>query len=267
MTRTHNCRLRWQGRKLTTLAVAAPLFALSWHHLAVQSHAAMEAARPAAAHRVLTADPATARSARLLSRAVNRGRHRGHASTSPSPAAVTPRPANAAAPALSISVTDGRRTVQPGDLITYTIKIRNIGVTNAPGLKIVQTLPPGMKLISATGHAGSRPGQLTWQVSLRARHTDTFQVVGRVGKTPKQLLRLATVACASGRHSDTPIVCATRSDELPAGAMVAAHASHPTPPAGAGSHAGYLSVAIALALITAGACGWLLLRRYPRRRS
>jgi hypothetical protein len=39
-----------------------------------------------------------------------------------------------------------------------------------------------------------------------------------VGKTPKSLLRLATVACALTSETGAPVVCASDSDLLPAGA-------------------------------------------------
>ena len=45
-----------------------------------------------------------------------------------------------------------------------------------------------------------------------------------MGDTPEDLLRLATVACASIEGGDKPIVCATHSDQLPAGAAAEAAA-------------------------------------------
>jgi hypothetical protein len=55
-----------------------------------------------------------------------------------------------------------------------------------------------------------------------------------VSTTPKELLRLASVACASASTNGPPIVCATDSDQLPAGAAAqvskakSALASRPT---------------------------------------
>src|SRR6266536_5217071 len=128
--------------------------------------------------------------------------------------ATTAGPADAAAhaPELSIGVSDGRRHVQPGDLLTYAVKIHNIGKRDVPRLRIVQTLPVNMKLISATRHPARHAGQLTWQLNLPAQRTYTFHVVGRVGQTPRQLLRLATIACANigARRSSCRGVCPTR---------------------------------------------------------
>jgi uncharacterized membrane protein len=48
--------------------------------------------------------------------------------------------------------------------------------------------------------------------------------VGRVGRTPAQLLRLDAIACATTGKGVKPIVCAASSDELPAGIAAAARA-------------------------------------------
>ena len=162
-------------------------------------------------------------------------------------------------------MSDGRQHVQPGDLLTYAVKIHNIGKRNVPRLRIVQTLPVNMKLISATRHPARHAGQLTWQLSLPAQRTYTFHFVGRVGQTPRQLLRLATIACANIGASSRPIVCAAHSDELPAGAIAAAHASHAD---AARSQPGYLRLlgaALVLAVVASGS--WLVSRRRGHRAS
>lgn len=147
--------------------------------------------------------------------------HRGH---HPRRATAAPPAAAAAGPQLSIAVTDGRTSVQEGDQVTYTVRLHNIGKHDARRLRLVQTLPSGLKVMSATRRPATRPGTLTWQISLPAGHTATFRVTGRVGHTPAQLLRLATVACASAGSSTRPIVCGAHSDELPAGAVAASQA-------------------------------------------
>jgi hypothetical protein len=118
----------------------------------------------------------------------------------------------------------------------------------------VQTLPVNMKFISATKHPAEHAGQLTWRRSLAAGRTDKFRVVGKVGRTPGQLLRLATIACADIGSSLRPIMCAAHSDELPAGAVAAARASHA---AAARSQPGLLrplSAALVLAVVAGAPC-------------
>jgi hypothetical protein len=139
--------------------------------------------------------------------------------TSASARATTP-----AGPALSIGVSDGTNTAKPGELLSYRVNIRNIGSASAPPLEVALTLPPAFKLLSASGDAAQAAGQVKWRVSLPAGHSGDFRVVGRVGATPQQLLRLDAIACATAGKGDKPIVCAATSNELPAGAAAAAHA-------------------------------------------
>jgi len=136
--------------------------------------------------------------------------------------ATTPAAAGQNAPALSIGVSDGMNTAKPGDLLSYTVNIRNLGSANAPPLEVALTLPPAFTLLSASGGGAKAAGQVKWQVSLPAGHSGAFRVVGRVGDTPRQLLRLDAVACATAAKGAKPIVCAAASNELPAGAAAAA---------------------------------------------
>ena len=129
-----------------------------------------------------------------------------------------------AGPTLSIGVSDGTNTAKPGDLLSYTVNIRNLGTASAPPLVVALTLPPAFKLLSASGGGAKAAGQVKWQVSLPAGHSGVFRVVGRVGSTPRQLLRLDAVACAITGKGAKPIVCAASTNELPAGAAAAAAA-------------------------------------------
>jgi uncharacterized repeat protein (TIGR01451 family) len=278
MARKHNFRLPRNNRAFAAVALAVPLVALLPQLSPfLPTAAGPTAAGPAAAMGLTSAQPP----ARVRS-AAGAGKH--PATPHPSQSApAPPSPTDAAsggaggsgggaaaghgsaarAPELSIGVSDGRQHVQPGDLVTYAVKIHNIGKRNVPHLRIVQTLPAGMKLISATRHPAAHAGQLTWKLGLAAGRTGKFRVVGKVGQTPGQLLRLATIACAEIGTSARPVVCAAHSDELPAGAVAAAHASHA---AAAGSQLGFLrpfGAALALAVV-AGAC-WLFFRRSRRR--
>jgi hypothetical protein len=109
-------------------------------------------------------------------------------------------------------------------LLSYTVNIRNLGTASAPPLVVALTLPPAFKLLSASGGGAKAAGQVKWQVSLPAGHSGAFRVVGRVGSTPRQLLRLDAVACATTGKGAKPIVCAASTNELPAGAAAAAAA-------------------------------------------
>jgi uncharacterized repeat protein (TIGR01451 family) len=170
-------------------------------------------------------------------------------------------------PGLSIDVNDGRTAVKPGDLLRYVVEVHNIGTTTARHLLLTQTLPPGMRLISASRHGAARAGRVSWWVSLPVGHSGTFRVVGRAGRTPAHLLRLATVACAAADGSIKPVVCAAHSDRLPAGALAAA-LKPGTAAAGNQTTRRYVTVVVAalvLAALTLIVPRRLALRRRARR--
>ena len=145
--------------------------------------------------------------------------------------ATAPAGAGQNSPALSIDVSDGTTTAKPGDVLSYTVNIRNIGSASAPALEVALILPPAFKLLSASGDGAQDAGQIKWRVSLQAGRSGAFRVVGRVGRTPGQLLRLDAIACATTEKGVKPIVCAASSDELPAGIAAAARARTAAPPA------------------------------------
>jgi uncharacterized repeat protein (TIGR01451 family) len=164
-----------------------------------------------------------------------------------------------AAPQLAIAVADGRTSAAVGDQLTYTITVHNLGTTTANGLQISESLPSGLKLVSAD-HGGTANGaRVTWTLDLKPGGQSTVTTVGRVGQTPSSLLRLAAVACATAEHGSKPLVCATHSDLLPAGAAVAG-VHQPA------SHRIWYGIgAVALAGITVAA--FLFMRRRSRRRA
>jgi uncharacterized repeat protein (TIGR01451 family) len=137
-------------------------------------------------------------------------------SASPTAAARLPR-----VPGLRISIGDGRTTVQAGDRLTYTVLVQNSGARRSPALKITQTLPPGLRFISASSHGAARAGNVTWHAVLPAGGKDTFSLQAQVTRSAVRQSRLAAVACAALADSHTPIVCAAHLDRLP-GAPAAA---------------------------------------------
>ena len=177
---------------------------------------------PQAAAAVLSAPVSASATPTVSPSASVRATNPAARTTAASSRATTPTAAGKNTPALSIGVTDGTNTAKPGDLLSYTVNIRNLGSANAPPLEVALTLPPAFTLLSASGGGAKAAGQVKWQVSLPAGHSGAFRVVGRVGDTPRQLLRLDAVACATAAKGAKPIVCAAASNELPAGAAAAA---------------------------------------------
>jgi uncharacterized repeat protein (TIGR01451 family) len=158
-----------------------------------------------------------------------------------------PQPARAAAPAprLRIAIDDGRTATRSGQTLTYTVTVTNLGLSEVGGLQLTQSVPSEAKLVSAAGASAAKGGRITWRLDLKASGVATFHATMTVTRTPPQLLRLATVACAGTSASAPPIVCAADSDQLPAGA--------PAPAAAAATHrGGWWYIAVAAGLVAVG---------------
>jgi uncharacterized repeat protein (TIGR01451 family) len=193
--------------------------------------------------------------------AVARSATAGTPSASPAPSA-TARPS--AVPDLSISVSDGRTAAAAGDRLTYTVRLSNAGPSSVRRVEITQTLPVGLKFISASRQGVMTAGKVIWHARLPAGSVETFSVTTQLTHTPAQLLRLAAVACAALEGSTKPVVCAAHLDQLPAEAAAAARARQAATPT-AGVPVVYL--AAGLVVTAAGALvagGVVRMRRRPR---
>lgn len=180
-----------------------------------------------------------------------------HASASPS----SSRDTRSSGPRLSISITDGQTAVKPGDTLTYLVHVQDSGTYGASHLMITQTLPAGLKFLSASGHGAVTAGQVAWLTGIPAGGADTFRVVTQVTRPPAAQLRLAAVACATTQGSRVPIVCAAHLDRLPAAVAPTAKASGSSGPT-ALAYGG-----MALAVLVLCALGVIVGRITSRRRA
>jgi uncharacterized repeat protein (TIGR01451 family) len=138
---------------------------------------------------------------------------------------LSPVPAGAApsAPQLSITVDNQQDATTPGARLSYTVTVTNLGTKTVKDLVISQTVPPEAALTEADGKGKVRSGSVRWKLDLPATKAATFHTTMTVARTtPGELLRLATVACAKTRPKAAAVVCASDSDQLPAGARAAA---------------------------------------------
>jgi uncharacterized repeat protein (TIGR01451 family) len=135
-------------------------------------------------------------------------------------AASNPTTATAAAsraPQLSIAVSDGHASVVAGDLLHYTVVVKNLGATKLSNLVISQSEPSGMTLLPATSVGVANRAGVEWRLSLKPNASTEVHADLRVMATPASDLRLATVACVRTSVTASPIVCASHLDQLPAG--------------------------------------------------
>lgn len=128
--------------------------------------------------------------------------------------------AQAATPQLSIAVDDGVATARSGDRLGFTITVTNLGAKKVEGLRVSQTVPEGASVVSVDADGEETGGGVRWRVDLPPTETVTLRTTMALGTTPDTALRLATVACAQVSAKGPALVCASDSDQLPAGAAV-----------------------------------------------
>jgi uncharacterized repeat protein (TIGR01451 family) len=168
------------------------------------------------------------------------------------------------APQLSIAVDNGHTTAAAGDTLTYTISVQNLGTTDVADLHVTQSMPAGLKFTSADSAGKPKAGGVNWTLDLKAAgHTKVHSTM-TVMDTPPELLRMATVACASTSAGDPPIVCASHSDQLPAGAAEEAASARSAAPGSDGLNPWYL--ALGLCLVVAALVVVLIIRRRRAQR-
>lgn len=87
-----------------------------------------------------------------------------------------------ASPDLVIAQQSSQATVQTGDLLTYTIIVRNVGNQGAREVLIADVLPHHVKLINVEAGAQGADGVVTWpQFSLEAGDAVERMVTVQVG--------------------------------------------------------------------------------------
>lgn len=138
------------------------------------------------------------------------------------PVAATSAAADEPAAQLSIAIDNDRESVEAGDELTYTLTVQNLGANPVTDLTVTQSMPAGLEFGAADTGGTSAAGEVTWLLSIEADSEVTVQTTMTVAETPATMLRLASIACAGAAVDAPPVVCATDSDQLPAGAAMQA---------------------------------------------
>ncbi|ALG15179.1 hypothetical protein AOZ06_30835 [Kibdelosporangium phytohabitans] len=103
-----------------------------------------------------------------------------------------------ASPGYQLTKTVDKAEAVPGDVLTYTVTLRNTGVIPVPALTVRDVLPPGTTYVSAETSKGTPAGRgpIDWAVDgLALRETATMTVRVRVEEAAigKDLINRATV--------------------------------------------------------------------------
>ncbi|MES1241964.1 MAG: CARDB domain-containing protein [Acidobacteriota bacterium] len=67
-----------------------------------------------------------------------------------------------AVPDLTLAKDDGRATAVPGQTVTYTLTVTNVGPRNASGVRLTDILPPQTTFVSAGDGGAQAGGTVTW---------------------------------------------------------------------------------------------------------
>jgi uncharacterized repeat protein (TIGR01451 family) len=175
--------------------------------------------------------------------------------------------ADTPAPQLSIAVDNGSTAAKSGDKLGYTITVTNQGTRKVKDLRVSQTVPAGASVVSADADGDEAKGTISWKVDLAAADKVIMHTTMSLGSTPDSALRLATVACAQVSAKGPALVCASDSDQLPAGAAVDRAAADAVPAAGGwldGRAPWYAGGAAVAVLAAAGAALLVRRRRHGR---
>jgi uncharacterized repeat protein (TIGR01451 family) len=139
-------------------------------------------------------------------------------------------------PQLSIAVDNGHDSAVKGDTLGYAITVTNLGTAKVRDLVVTQSVPAGATFVSADDHGVHRAGVVTWTLDVKAAKKVVLHASMTVAATPDELLRLATVACAQISSTERPLVCASDSDQLPAGAAAVTAQQAAEPPSVGSGH-------------------------------
>ncbi|MFB9370755.1 hypothetical protein [Kitasatospora albolonga] len=134
-------------------------------------------------------------------------------------------PARAAAdplPRISVTLDDGRDRARPGDHLTWTVTVHNLGHTRLDGLRVTQQLPAASAPVpSLSGDAAPAAtvtdGTAVWDgVALEPDATRTLRISAALGDDASAPARSASTACVHTTGAAAPLACATDLDLLAA---------------------------------------------------
>jgi hypothetical protein len=105
---------------------------------------------------------------------------------------VAPATAVSAAPEMSVTISDGVKTVKPGMGVTYTTKVTNLGADPVDA-KIVVAVPSYVEVGDAgTGTVDKQT--VTWAATVAPHETSDLKLTVTVGDIPKGDVRVTAVA-------------------------------------------------------------------------
>jgi choice-of-anchor A domain-containing protein/uncharacterized repeat protein (TIGR01451 family) len=91
------------------------------------------------------------------------------------------------------------RRLEPGEKVTYRLRIRNVGLPSARRVRVCDPLPQGLRIVRARG-AKIRNGRACWTISRLSREK-TFHLTARVNRTASGgIVNTATARASNARR-------------------------------------------------------------------
>ncbi|MEU4804267.1 hypothetical protein [Actinosynnema sp. NPDC023587] len=126
---------------------------------------------------------------------------------------------------LSISIDNAHDQVRGGDELAYEITVRNTGSSDVEGLRVSQSVPPGLRVVTADQDGRTSETSVEWTATVPAGKDLTLTDKAVFDTAPDGTARLASSVCAYRPGETRPLVCSTDSDELAAAVPASAQSS------------------------------------------
>lgn len=110
-------------------------------------------------------------------------------------------------PAISVTKTDGKDIVEPGEPLVYTIMATNSSDFDAPAVTVKDTLPANVTYVSADNAGAELDGVVTWEIGTLAAHGTkvvTVTVTVNADVRPGETVLNGVVIDSDGKCWDDP---------------------------------------------------------------
>lgn len=175
-------------------------------------------------------------------------------------------PAAAATPELSVTITDGHKTVESGEAVTYSTEVKNLG-TDPLIAKVVVTVPGYVTAHAPDGGTVDKQ-DTTWAITVDPGKTATVKLSGKIGTIPKSEVRVTAVASVYvDGAKPSPLVRSADASRIAGVADTPPPASTEKASSKASSAAGWIigGIIAAVVAIAAIAFALILIRRRSHR--